>query len=61
LRKSKKPAWLPTLPKAKQQRKSFLIPTEVGKTMSAVNGICTQPFGGASYSVQSGSGLKLDS
>ncbi len=39
--------------KSKQRIKSFLIPTEAGKTMKAVSGLCTLLYGGASYSVLS--------
>ena len=39
--------------KSKQQTKSFLIPTEAGKTMRAVSVLCTLLYGGASYSAQS--------
>ena len=39
--------------KVRQQRKSSLTPTEVGKTMSVVNVVCIPPYGGASCSVLS--------
>jgi len=39
--------------KSKQQTKSFLIPTEAGKTMRAVIELCIRLSGGASCSVLS--------
>ncbi len=39
--------------KSKQQTKSFLIPTEAGKTMRAANEPCIRLYGGAFYSAQS--------
>ncbi len=39
--------------KSKQQIKSFLIPTEAGKTMRAANEPCIRLYGGAFYSAQS--------
>ena len=39
--------------KVRQQRKSSLIPTEAGKTMSAECVVCIRLYGGAFYSAQS--------